>query len=312
MLRPKYRKLIKRTFARNGMAHSLAKLAIRRTGRGLGLWHAHIAENLVVSLTSFPPRIGRVHLVVQSLLNQSLQPRQIVLYLSRDEFPGNKIPRQLARLENGRFEIRFVGENLQSYKKLLFALVDFPDAWIATFDDDRLYPAHTLARLWQAAAANPRTIVCIGGRQMVAHNGRFANYRQWPRTLSAEPSFCLLPIGGFGILYPPGSLNPLVGDRALLRELAPLNDDIWFKAMSLTQDVPCRAIGGTDLMPKFRFEGNTPLWKLNRRGEGQDIAVGQVFGHFGLTVGAIFAKEARLRSEPTPTTAGPLDLDPHH
>jgi hypothetical protein len=208
MRRPNYRKLIKRTFGRNGVPLGLARLAIRRSGRELGLWHARIIDGLVVSLTSFPPRIGRMHLVIQSLLNQSLQPRRIVLYLSSDEFSGNKIPRQLARLESDRFEIRFVGENLRSYKKLLFALVDFPGAWIATFDDDRLYPGHTLARLWQAAEVNPRTIVCTGGRLMVTHHGRFGNYRQWPVTLSAEPSFFVLPLGGYGILYPPGSLTP--------------------------------------------------------------------------------------------------------
>ena len=164
MLRPaKYKKLLKRTFARNGLTRSLTRLAIRRTARELGLWDGRVEENLIVSLTSFPARIGMVHLVVQSLLNQSLQPRKVVLYLSRHEFPGNKVPPWLTRLENGRFEIRFVEENLRSYKKLLFALVDFPGAWIATFDDDRLYPAHTLARLWEAAAVEPANDHLHGG-----------------------------------------------------------------------------------------------------------------------------------------------------
>jgi len=199
MLRPKFRKLIKRTFARNGLAHSLAKLAIRRMGRGLGLWNARIAEDLVVSLTSFPPRIGKVHLVVQSLLNQSLQPRRIVLYLSRDEFPGNKVPRRLARLEDGRFEIRFVEEeNLRSYKKLLFALVDFPDDWIATFDDDRLYPAHTLARLWQAAAVNPRTIICAGGRQMVFRMGSSRTTANGHSLCPLSPASMCFQLAGMG------------------------------------------------------------------------------------------------------------------
>jgi len=88
----------------------------------------------------------------------------------------------------------------------------------------------------------------------------------------------------------------VVGDRVLVRDLAPLNDDIWFKAMSLTRDVPCRAIGGIELMPEFKFQENTTLSKLNQHGKGQDAALGRVFGHFGLTVDAIFAKEARLLS----------------
>ena len=278
--------------------------AIRRMARELGLWEPPVAENLIVSFTSFPARIERVHRVVQSLLNQSLQPRKIVLYLSDHEFAADSVPQRLARLEDGRFEIRFVGENLRSYNKLLFAMVDFPTAWIATFDDDRLYPVHTLATLWKAAARNPSVIICSGGRRMVVHDGHFATYREWPMVQSPEPSFWVLPLGGFGVLYPPGSLNPVIGDRSLIRELAPLNDDIWFKAMSLTQGVPCSTIGGAYLMPPLKFKSNTTLSKLNRDGRGQDIALRQVFEHFGLTVDAILAKEARLHSEPRPKALG--------
>ncbi len=292
----KYKRRLERLFAPNGLKRSLTRLAICRTARELGLWHPSVAENLIISLTSFPPRIGKAHLVVQSLLNQSLQPHKIVLYLSGDEFLGHSLPSQLTRLEGARFEIRFVGENLRSYTKLLFALVDFPGAWIATFDDDRLYPAHALTRLWQAAAGKPPTVICTGGRQMVVRDGHFTNYCQWPMAPPSGPSFFLLPLGGYGVLYPPGSLNAEVGDRNLIPDLAPLNDDIWFKAMSLTRDVPCRAIGGTDAMPEFKFKGVTTLAKLNQGGRGQDAALRQVFGHFGLTVDVIQAKEARLQA----------------
>ena len=103
----------------------------------------------------------------------------------------------------------------------------------------------------------------------------------------------------------------MVGDRDLIRELAPLNDDIWFKAMSLTRDVPCSTIGGDHLMPEFKFKANTTLSKLNRDGRGQDGALGQVFEHFGLTVDAILAMEARLHSEPRTRPLGLLGLDLH-
>lgn len=116
-------------------------------------------NDLVVSLTSFPPRIGKARLVIQSLLNQSVQPRQIVLYLSLQEFPDRSVPRPLAALTGRRFEIRYVQENSRSYKKLLPALVDFPQATIVTFDDDRIYANDCLARLWAASRATPNTII---------------------------------------------------------------------------------------------------------------------------------------------------------
>ena len=70
--------------------------------------------------------------------------------------------------------------------------------------------------------------------------------------------------------------------------------------MSLTRDVPCSAIGGTRVIPEFKFKPNTTISQLNQDGRGQDCALGQVFQHFGLTVASIHAKEARLHSEPGP------------
>jgi len=49
----------------------------------------------------------------------------------------------------------------------------------------------------------------------------------------------IFPVGAWGILYPPGSLSPMIDRQEMFTELAPLNDDVWFKAMSLLQDVPC-------------------------------------------------------------------------
>ncbi len=278
----------------------LARLALRRTLGACGFWRRTTGD-LVVSLTTFPPRIGKAHLVIQSLLHQSLRPRKIVLYLSLSEFPDRVVPRALARLEGDRFAIRYVGENLKPYKKLLFALDEFPESWIATFDDDQLLPQDCLARLWDAASANPGTIISTVARRAVVKDGEFLPYLEWPKVRSGEPSFWLVPLGTCGVLYPPGSLHPLTGDRRLIQELAPVQDDLWFKAMSLKQDIACRAIGGDKSMKLLQFEDKTRLWKRN---EGQNDGVWrQVLGHLGMTPDSIAAQEMRLHAKARGKTA---------
>ncbi len=50
-----------------------------------------IAEpQVVVSLTSYPPRIEAVEQVVKSLLAQTIRPWKIVLWLANKEFPGGE------------------------------------------------------------------------------------------------------------------------------------------------------------------------------------------------------------------------------
>jgi hypothetical protein len=276
----------------------IGELLFRRAARSLGFWRPEVVDNLVVSLTTFQARIDKVHLVVQSLLNQSLQPGKIVLYLSLQEFPDRIVPARLGRLASDRFEVRFVSENLRPHNKLQFALSDFPEAWIVTCDDDRLYSPDCLARLWEVGSKNPRTIVCTRGRRAIIEDGKFQPYRNWPCGQSFEASFWLFPLGSWGVLYPPRSLDALVGNRDLIRRLAPLQDDFWLKAMSLKQDIPCREIGGDNLMPQLEFENNTRLWTVNR--EQNDATLGQLFGHLNLTVESIADREQRLHA-PTPS-----------
>jgi hypothetical protein len=271
----------------------------RHAAKALGNRAPAVLADVVVSLTSFPLRIGKAHIVVSSLLDQSVQPGKVVLYLPQTEFPGRAIPKKLSRLESDRFEIRFVSENLRPHNKLTHAVADFPGSWIATADDDRLYPSHWLARLLDAAAETPHTVVCTLGRRMTVTSNRFRSYRDWPLDLSPKPSYLLFPIGSWGTLYPPGSLHPLIDQRDLAQELAPLNDDVWFKAMTLMRNMPCRACGKSGLMPSLHFKNNVRLWDLNQRGKLVDEAVSKVFGHLGLTPDKILAQEAGAQY-PTP------------
>lgn len=169
-LKKKLKDRVKKSRQRQAKRYAIAlrsgEIAVRQAARAAGLWQPEVVEDLVVSLTSFPVRISKLHRVIRGLLEQSLQPRKIVLYLSLDEFPDRTVPTELAALAGDRFEIRFVEGNLRPYKKLLYALTDFPGATIVTVDDDNLYPSDCLARLWKASAANPRTVICVRGRCM--------------------------------------------------------------------------------------------------------------------------------------------------
>ena len=295
-LKDRIKKFRRRQAKRYSVPLRSGEIAMRQVARATALWKPTVVEDLVVSLTSFPLRIGKLHRVIRGLLEQCLQPRKIVLYLSLEEFPDRTVPNKLAALTGGRFEIRFVEGNLRPYKKLLYALEDFPGSTIITVDDDNLYPTDCLARLWEAASANPRTIICERGRRIEIRNGEILPYLEWPVTRSSKPSFLIFPVGGWGVLYPTRSLHPMIGQLDLVKEIAPPNDDVWFKAMSLLQEVPCHAIGSTQPEARLSFENDRKIWHDHQRGLGFQQMVNQVFGHFGLTVDTILAKEAELEN----------------
>ena len=80
-------------------------------------------KKIVVSLTSFPARIPTLYITVSSLLNQSMKPDKVVLYLAKEQFPNleNDLPENLLRLKEFGLSIRWCND-IRSYKKTMFIM----------------------------------------------------------------------------------------------------------------------------------------------------------------------------------------------
>ena len=94
---------------------------------------------LIVSFTTYNKRIHDVHLVVESIAQQTVKPHRLLLWLDEDEFTQDTIPLILHKQIERGLDIRFC-PNYRSYKKLVPTLQCFPNANIITVDDDILYP----------------------------------------------------------------------------------------------------------------------------------------------------------------------------
>lgn len=95
-------------------------------------------------MTSWLKRIGNVKKVVESIMNNTLQPDRLYLNLSKTEFDGIELPEDLVEYFSldDRLIINWVeGENTKPMKKvfpILEYLVD--DDIIINIDDDALFP----------------------------------------------------------------------------------------------------------------------------------------------------------------------------
>lgn len=186
---------------------------------------------VIVSLTSIPSRLDIIHLTIRSLLLQSQRPEKIILWLN--EQLREKLPSSLSELRSSMFEIRYVDLTC-SHRKLIHSLEAFPEKIIVTCDDDLMYDASWLARLYQDHLRYPQAIIAHECR-LIAFSaaGQPAAYNQWKtesRTDFSAP--WLMPIGYGGVLYPPHCLHVDVQNRELFLQLTPKADDLWFKAMS--------------------------------------------------------------------------------
>lgn len=186
---------------------------------------------VIISLTSIPSRLGTLHLVIRSLLNQTQQAEKILLWLHEDL--KQTIPTKLHELKCEKFEIHFVNQHC-SHRKLVHALEQFPTKTIVTCDDDLMYNTSWLERLYNDHQRHPNRVIAHECREIAySPQGALLNYSEWKtQTQPGVSSPWMMPIGYGGVLYPPNTLHKDTTNADLYLKLAPRADDLWFKAMS--------------------------------------------------------------------------------
>ena len=112
---------------------------------------------VIVSLTSYEERFKDLVISIYSLLNQTIKPDRIILWLS-DEYDGvNDLPYEITRFIKNGLEIRFV-KDIKSYTKAIYAFKEYPEAIIVTADDDIYYPEDWLEKLYHSYITHPQDI----------------------------------------------------------------------------------------------------------------------------------------------------------
>ena len=222
------------------LSHSLTNLDV----------HGRAEVALVASITTTKDRIDLVHMAIQSIMMQSVRPRSINLYIS-DQIEQKDVPYSLARLCESGLNIHFVPD-VGPHTKLVYALRQFPDDIIVTFDDDIIYPSNALDCLLKTHRKYPNAITanwareipidwlgrpkCIKKGKLLTPASLSKSVNQKPH--SSRPGHRAFAYGTGGVLYPPGALDSRVQDVETFRILCPTEDDIWFKAMAILAGTP--------------------------------------------------------------------------
>lgn len=198
-------------------------------------------EQVVISMTSFPAAIPYAVQTIQSILKGSVLPDKLILYLTFSQFAESKIPESLSSLteKSSIFEIRNYDRDIRSYRKLIPALIDFPDAVIVTVDDDVAYHKHMLRDLLNLHSQIPDAVLAHRVKRIKLGKP----YRSWRKYRwydflfkRIHNSFLNLQTGVGGVLYPPHSLKSDMLDVDLFSKIAPSTDDIWFWAAGVAND----------------------------------------------------------------------------
>lgn len=103
------------------------------------------SEKIIVSLTTWKPRIGNIPVVLDTIFDQTKRPDKVVLNLSFDEIIPDDIQDYI---DHHNVEI-FRVPDTKVYKKLIPTLLRYPDDCIISIDDDFLYPKTMIEDFWE-------------------------------------------------------------------------------------------------------------------------------------------------------------------
>lgn len=239
---------------------------------------------VIVSLTSYPARIGIVHFTVESLLNQTRPADKILLWLAKEQFPNgmDDLPNELKALESGAFSIRWCDMDLRCHKKYYYTMKEYPQSIVITADDDVVYDRKLLETLLISYRKFPFAVSCMRAHEIVYNNGKLADYNSWKRNSKRiyQPSMGLLPTGVGGVLYPPHAVNEAVFDANAIHELCLNADDLWLRVMSIINNTPVVVAGVLPGPTEIEGSQDTALWKTNDKQGDNDIQIRGIISRY--------------------------------
>lgn len=240
-------------------------------------------DNLIISLTSYPARINFVSQAIESLLNQTMKAEKIILWLAQEQFPKreNDLPEQLLDLIPKGLSIEWY-KDIKSYKKLIPALLKYPNKVIVTADDDIIYAEDWLESLYLAYLKEPTLIHCHRAHKISFFRRKLLPYKYWEINIkNVKPTFNNFLTGAGGVLYPVNCFYKFILREDLFMQLAPNADDIWFWAMAVLKGTKINVIGKNHSDLTY-IEGSqeTALWKTNVSENQNDVQMQKILQYF--------------------------------
>lgn len=196
-------------------------------------------NELIVTLTAIPSRIDNIWITLESIFRQSYKPDRIMLWLSNEEFGNITLPDSLLELKEKGLEINYC-ENIRSHNKYYHTVVNNPDAFIITIDDDIIYTENMISNLIQMHNQYPNAVCSNMTHLVTFENGKLIPYTKWKPTYKKilKPTHQLIQLGVCGVLYPPKVLPKVCFDKELIKQLSFGSDDVWLNTMCLINNIP--------------------------------------------------------------------------
>lgn len=243
-------------------------------------------QKIIVSLTSYPKRIGTIFLTIETLMRQSVKPDEIILWLAESQFPNGiaDLPENLLRLQKQGLTIRFC-DDLRSHKKYYYALQEYAKELVILADDDMFYPRDTIQKLLKMHKMWPDDICCMTAQVMEPGFRSVPSLWRNPRLDEHELQHTdqIQAFTGSGTLIPPNAIPGEAFDKDVFQRICPHADDLWVTFMAHKNGTKITTMRTWRPFPICIYgtaEGS--LYYINGEGKQNDIQWQNLLDYYGV------------------------------
>lgn len=208
-------------------------------------------QKIIVSLTTIPNRIDKIKLVVTRMMNQTVRPDKIVLYIDEAQKEKFNFTDDLRKLIDLGLMVKYV-RDIGPHTKYFYALQEYQDDIVITVDDDIIYSHHLIETLLNSYQAYPHAISANIVSNFFFENGKLAPSTKWRQKFSyGVGTIYSIGYGVGGVLYPPRIMPKETFDEEKIRSLCLFADDLWLKAIENKNDIPVIKSKNGDQLYKY-------------------------------------------------------------
>ena len=236
-----------------------------------------------ISITSWMPRKDPLPLVLLSMIEQSLRPVTVHVWLCAEDQEMIGARHRDFFAEHG---VQFHEvDNIGPHKKWLPLIESGHETPFVIADDDTYYPWDWFEGLVKEGAEHPREIIAHRCHEISLQvNGMPEPYAKWQRGVTGlkESSHYLFAVGCGGTLVRPAAISEEFRSRELIGKLCHRADDVWLKAAYIHSGYKVRKSNYD--FPSLDYPGTTQsgLAVTNVDQGENDQQLQQVFQYFDL------------------------------
>ena len=196
---------------------------------------------ITVSLASSRENFNRLPITIYSLLNQSLKPDRIVLWLNEEYEDLVKLPYEISQFIKNGLDIKFV-KDFKDYTKTICALKNFPNDIIVTASDVVYYPKNWLEELYLSYISHPQDIQIHSASMIKSDTKVITSSKQWKNISKPSAKYTYFPNEDNGILYPPKCFSKEVFRKDIFLKQVEFNNSLWFWTMGILNNHKFRIV----------------------------------------------------------------------